>query len=83
MRTTVGTEDDRGNAMVLQPDGKIVVAGKTRQGPVRFDFALVRYNPGGSPDATFGTGGTVVTSLGFSGGTDDEPWALLFNQTEN
>ena len=49
-----------GNAAVLQPDGKIVVAGYYwPQGPRV--FALVRYNPDGSLDPTFGTNGIVTT----------------------
>ena len=48
-----------GTAILLQGDGKIVTAGW-----VEFTFALARYNPDGSLDATFGTGGTVTTSFG-------------------
>src|SRR5204862_1251894 len=56
-------------ALALQSDGKIVAAGRMgiffypadqRKGNV----ALARYNPDGSPDATFGNGGTVVTDFG-------------------
>src|SRR5262249_39342939 len=44
--------------VALQPDGKIVAAG------VSLDwFALARYNPNGSPDPSFGTGGKVTTAL--------------------
>jgi uncharacterized delta-60 repeat protein len=50
------------NAIVIQPDGKIVGAGYS--GNYQFeDFAVVRYNPNGSLDNTFGTGGKVTTSL--------------------
>jgi uncharacterized delta-60 repeat protein len=52
--------DDRASAMALQPDGKIVAAGRTSGG----NFALTRYNQDGSPDATFGLGGKVTTDLG-------------------
>jgi uncharacterized delta-60 repeat protein len=48
--TDLGGTDDRGNAVVLQADGKIVVAGGFH-GPG--DFALVRYNPDGSLDTSF------------------------------
>src|SRR5439155_847242 len=51
--------DYSGTAILLQGDGKIVTAGW-----VEFTFALARYNPDGSLDATFGTGGTVTTSFG-------------------
>ena len=52
-----------GAAMALQPDGKIVVAG----GPRSANFVLARYNPDGSLDLPFGTGGAVAT--GFGGGS--------------
>lgn len=45
--------DGQVNAMALQPDGKIVVAG---------DYAspfVARYTPDGRPDPTFGSGGIV------------------------
>jgi uncharacterized delta-60 repeat protein len=63
-----GFSDDDGNAMALQPDGKIVVAGTgffVAAGPAPGqDFVLARYNPTGSLDPTFGTGGKVTTSFG-------------------
>ncbi|MBS1792525.1 MAG: carboxypeptidase regulatory-like domain-containing protein [Acidobacteria bacterium] len=54
------------NAMAVQPDGKIIVAGYTNNFP-DYDFALMRFNFNGTLDPTFGTGGLVVTSLGTSG----------------
>lgn len=50
-------------AMVLQPDGKIVVAGGSDQAGTNGDIALSRYNPDGSLDSTFGTGGTAHTDI--------------------
>ena len=47
-------------AVALQADGKIVVAGDAYTN----DIALVRYNPDGSLDTTFGNGGKVVTDWG-------------------
>jgi len=54
--------NDQANAIAIQPDGKIVAAGFTRTG-ADADFALARYLPNGSLDATFGTGGRVVTKF--------------------
>jgi uncharacterized delta-60 repeat protein len=48
------------NAAVLQPDGKIVVAG----GLGESGFALARYGPDGNLDPSFGSGGKVVTAVG-------------------
>jgi uncharacterized delta-60 repeat protein len=56
------------HALVLQPDGKILVGG----GAYRFlsqAFGVARYNPDGSPDLSFGTGGETMTDAGWSGGT--------------
>jgi uncharacterized delta-60 repeat protein len=53
---------DEANAMLLQPDGKIVLAGGTSVGG---DFAMARYTSNGSLDPTFGGSGLVTTSFGF------------------
>ena len=62
------TTDFRGNddvcsGMVLQDDGRIVLAGYSSDG-TKVDIALARYNPDGSLDTGFGTAGTgkVVTT---------------------
>ena len=53
--------------IVLQPDGKLVVAGNSMNGP--FDdtggnFALARYTPAGEPDPSFGGGdGKLLTNF--------------------
>lgn len=52
-------------AVVVQPDGKIVVAGRAGVGHQR-DLALVRYNTDGTLDSTFGVRGKVRTDLGGS-----------------
>jgi uncharacterized delta-60 repeat protein len=61
--TPVGTGDDLAEAVVVQPDGKIIVAGSST-----FVFALVRYNADGSLDTGFGTGGKTLFSVSTSGG---------------
>lgn len=58
-----GGPSDVGNSIVIQNDGKIIVAGKSKQG-VSYDFLLARYDSAGNPDSTFGTGGWVVTDFG-------------------
>jgi uncharacterized delta-60 repeat protein len=50
------------NAMALQPDGKILVAGYIiPPGSSNRRFSLARYLTNGSLDSTFGTGGVVIT----------------------
>ncbi|MEU6162649.1 calcium-binding protein [Streptomyces tanashiensis] len=52
-----------GNAVAVQPDGKILAAGAGGAG-----YALLRYNANGTPDAGFGTAGrTSVSSPGDGG----------------
>jgi uncharacterized delta-60 repeat protein len=63
--TDFGGNDDFGRGVSVQPDGKILVAGSSFNG-TSFDFAIARYNADGSLDASFGTGGKVVTSFGAS-----------------
>jgi uncharacterized delta-60 repeat protein len=65
--TDLGFHDDTGNAIKVQQDGKIVVAGSTGSASVQ-NFALVRYNADGSLDTTFSGDGLVSTD--FAGGTD-------------
>jgi uncharacterized delta-60 repeat protein len=55
--TDFGGTDDTA-AMLLQPDGKIVVAGQADN-----DLALARYNTDGTLDAGFGNGGKVTDGL--------------------
>jgi uncharacterized delta-60 repeat protein len=51
---------DRAEDAVLQPDGKIVVAGSTSG---TGDIAVARVNPNGTPDTTFGTGGKASVNF--------------------
>lgn len=60
--TDIG-EYARAWGIALQADGKIVVAG--RGGTIfQSSFTVVRYNPNGSLDPTFGSGGIVTTVIG-------------------
>ena len=66
--------------VVLQADGKIIAAGTHfvdfNPGDMSdTDFALARYNPDGTPDATFGAGGQVTTD--FLGKEDDAFTVLI------
>ncbi len=61
--TTFGSSEDHGYGVVIQPDGKIVVAGDSNNGS-NYDFAVVRYNSDGSLDATFNSTGKVTTAIG-------------------
>ncbi len=59
-----GTWEQR---IVLQPDGKFVVASQTYNSQTS-EVAVVRYNSNGTLDTTFGTGGITKTSVGIGNG---------------
>jgi uncharacterized delta-60 repeat protein len=61
--TAIGSLADEGRAVVLLPDGKLVVAGATDVGYQGEAFALARYHPDGTLDDTFGGGGIVTTAI--------------------
>jgi uncharacterized delta-60 repeat protein len=63
LTTDFGISDDEGYAIAVQPDSKIVVAGKSFNGS-NFDFALTRYHRDGSLDMTFDIDGKVTTDFG-------------------
>lgn len=57
---------DRLNAVGIQPDGRIVVAGYSQDGvnsPTQDDIIVARYNTDGTLDTNFGQGGKVVTDF--------------------
>jgi uncharacterized delta-60 repeat protein len=54
----VRENDDSGNAIAIDSNGKIVVAGHTRTST--YDMTIWRYNSGGTPDTTFGTDGVAI-----------------------
>jgi len=72
--TAIGTSTDVANAIALQADGKILLAGSTVVEAKGKSFAVARYNADGSLDAGFGSGGKVVTSFGSQ---SDEAFAMV------
>jgi uncharacterized delta-60 repeat protein len=65
LTTDFSGSNDRAEALILQPDGKLVAAGHAYQvDDGGFNFALARYNADGSLDTSFGTGGKVTTDFG-------------------
>jgi len=63
-----GNAFDTGRAMAVQPDGKIVIVGTASYDTTGSDFAVVRLEPTGALDATFGSAGQTRTD--FEGGAD-------------
>jgi uncharacterized delta-60 repeat protein len=69
----------RGQAIAVQPDGKIVVAGSTygRDVLTDSDFVVARFNVDGSLDAGFGNGGVACTDYGDFAATEDRAAAVV------
>jgi uncharacterized delta-60 repeat protein len=61
--TDFGSGNDQANALVLQPDDKLVAAGQASNG-ADDDFALARYKPDGSLDPSFSGDGKQITAFG-------------------
>jgi uncharacterized delta-60 repeat protein len=72
--TTDFSRDDTANALALQADGKLVVAGSVvtdASGPApHFDFVMARFKRDGNLDRTFGHRGRTITDLTGPGNSD-------------
>ncbi|HLM02277.1 MAG TPA: FG-GAP-like repeat-containing protein [Pyrinomonadaceae bacterium] len=64
-RYDFGTGSDEAMGIALQHDGKIVAAGKAHVNPFAPDtaFGIIRLNPDGTFDSSFGTNGVVITNF--------------------
>ena len=63
--TPLGAADDQAKDLVIQTDGKLLLAGSSHNG-ANLDFALVRYNSDGSLDTTFDGDGKLTTAIGIA-----------------
>lgn len=64
--TFTSGRDAQANALLLQPDGRVVIVGTCFTG-AKYDFCAARYTTEGVLDVTFNATGKVITALG--GGT--------------
>lgn len=62
-----GSQNDYGEFVLIQTDGKIIAGGKSSLTGGNLSFSLARMLPDGSFDATFGTAGKVTTTYGTQG----------------
>ena len=72
VKTSVGPGNSSAQAVAVQPDGKVVVAGFASNGD-NDDFAVVRYNRDGQLDTEFNGTGIVTTAIG---SRDDAAFAI-------
>jgi uncharacterized delta-60 repeat protein len=70
----LGNTNDRANAIVVQKDGKILLAGTSTQlaRPGEISFSVFRYNEDGSPDTSFNQTGEVIKT------NSDYPYSMAF-----
>jgi uncharacterized delta-60 repeat protein len=73
--TQVANGEDYARSAVVQPDGKIVVAGASSNNTGTW-VSLVRYERDGSLDTSFGNGGKLVTPVGPRGNDNGAAVAL-------
>ena len=62
--TTSIRQQDILNKVLIQPDGKLIATGNTRNQGQNLDAAVVRYNPTGALDTTFDVDGIATTDDG-------------------
>ncbi len=67
-------------AAELQPDGKILLAGTVFQSGTT-NFAVVRLNPNGALDTTFGNAGRIITDL--SPNQNDTATSMVYDAARN
>ncbi|BDC34952.1 hypothetical protein Noda2021_09100 [Candidatus Dependentiae bacterium Noda2021] len=72
--------NDQARALVLEFNGRIVLAGTTVDANGQAFIAVARYNPDGTLDATFGVGGQVIVPS-LSAGSQDRAFAVALDQS--
>lgn len=75
--TSGGNDSDRGNAIAIDSNGKILVVGFRHDASGK--MAIWKYNADGTPDTSFGTDG-IVTSDNVAGGGPDEGFSIALNE---
>jgi uncharacterized delta-60 repeat protein len=76
--TAPGAGEDFQNGLAIQPDNKILVGGVSNMGAAAggLQWRISRYTHNGALDGSFGTGGTVTSSMSSTGGDDEHLWEL-------
>jgi uncharacterized delta-60 repeat protein len=74
-----GDNSDAANAVALDPQGRIVLAGTARVDSNNYDFAVARLNSDGSLDQTFGDNGKRTVAFDLGGSNKDEVNAMAID----
>jgi uncharacterized delta-60 repeat protein len=70
--------DDEPNGVLVQPNGRILVAGFAQTGAVNFDFAFARLTPGGALDPSYAAGGKQTIPFDLGGPNQDEAFGIAW-----
>ena len=62
--TNIRVANGRSDSLLIQPDGKIVLAGTTLDASGQEEFVVARFNANGTADTSFGSGGKMITLAG-------------------
>lgn len=60
----IGPKSDTANSLILEPDGKLIIAGYTQLTGVDNNLSMIRLQPDGNLDNTFGTNGKMTHDFG-------------------
>src|SRR5262245_1802306 len=71
--------NDQARAVAVDSFGRTVVAGFAQFGATDHDFAVMRLNPDGSLDTTFGNGGRRTIAFDLGGGHDDRATSVAID----
>jgi len=71
----IGSSNDYGWSLVIQPDGKILLGGYCGSGS-NHDFCIARFNSNGTLDTSFGTGGKVIQPISSISYSDTKRYSL-------
>ena len=77
INSSTGLSVDEANAVKIQTDGKIIIAGQSYD-YIQHKFLIIRYNIDGSLDNSFGNTGIVLQAIDTR---DDEAFALAIQNT--
>jgi uncharacterized delta-60 repeat protein len=75
---SLGADQSYATSLLIQPDGKLVTSGYSADTLALGNLVLARFSPDGSLDATFGTGGDVISTAMTAGG----PGAFVVEQND-
>ena len=75
-----GGSTDSAQAIALDSNGKILIAGYMHKGAAGYDVGVLRYGSDGVPDNTFGSDGST-NLVAYDGGSNDHAYAVAVDSS--